>query len=309
MARAVADSRTVVADPVGVRCDAQGRPGRLSPPLVFSPDGRYLAAGLEGHGAVFWELATRTVSGTLPLPEDPGGRRVFVPFPPPMPRDGGIWSPFEDQAEYGLPDTLPFLLAWSPDGRMLVAGRRYRPVAVFSAGCAPDTSLATAGMISDLAWNPDGRHLVTAGSDGTLAFWDAREGVVRASVRGPHRLPVMFGWNATGEVVAVGDGEQTVQLRGRDGSLRATLAGSIAAWDPRGTVLAVASDGGPVRLHGVSGRELRALPGPATQRGGLAFSPDGRRLAALVARPGCCSGTSRPVSPRRSPATGASAPG
>jgi WD40 repeat protein len=65
-------------------------------------------------------------------------------------------------------------------------------------------------MVWEVAYTPDGTRLVTASSDGSVRFWDARTGAMRGS----------FDWQA-GKVrcVAVSPDGLTVASGGQDGRI------------------------------------------------------------------------------------------
>lgn len=102
-------------------------------------------------------------------------------------------------------------LAFDPAGGELAAAHGYG-VRVFDLDATrPRLELAGhQGMVWRVAYTPDGSRLVTASSDGTVRFWDARTGACRGS----------FDWQA-GKVrcVAVSPDGLTVASGGQDGRI------------------------------------------------------------------------------------------
>jgi WD40 repeat protein len=147
-------------------------------------------------------------------------------------------------------------LAFSPDGALLATGAQDDPqIRIWDAatGREVQTLSGHTDWIRSLAFSPDGALLASGAADRTLRLWDTR----------------------TWRELAVLEGHTD-------------LIGNIA-FSPDGTTLASASRDGTVRLWDVARRAQRdgfqftAPVDPQTQAPywltGLAFSPDGRRIA------------------------------
>ncbi len=138
-------------------------------------------------------------------------------------------------------------VSYRPDGRRIASASDDRTVKLWDAS----TGQLIRTMIADkavyaVAFHPDGARLASAGYDRAVTLWDA----------------------ATGQVIrnSPGHAERITQLEfSRDGKVLASssLDGTIKLWD------------------GGDGSLLRTLPDhPATMYIGMAFSPDGKTLAA-----------------------------
>ena len=82
----------------------------------------------------------------------------------------------------GHPDYV-HSVAFSPDGRRVLTGRRQNGSAV---GCG-DRDAATAlsraySIVTSVAFCPDGRRILTGSADGTVRLWDASSGAELASL-------------------------------------------------------------------------------------------------------------------------------
>ena len=114
--------------------------------------------------------------------------------------------------------------------------------------------------ITDLAFTPDGEDIVSASDDKTIRVWDWQSGVTLRTIRG------FMGAGADGKVYAVAVSP--------DG-------GTIAAGGYFGPGLGDKPPYGDVRLFDLStGRLTAVLHGAEYEIYDLAFSPDGRMLAA-----------------------------
>ncbi|HKB29484.1 MAG TPA: helix-turn-helix domain-containing protein [Streptosporangiaceae bacterium] len=160
------------------------------------------------------------------------------------------------------------------------------------------------------AFGPGGRLLAVAGADHRIWLWDTAD--PRRPVRvwppltGPASTVYSLAFSPDGRVLAAGGADDAVRLWDTGGPgtprLRATLTGpagyvASVAFSPDGTVLATGSADASVRLWRLAGSGPpgapnhpaalghlaalgRPLTGPASVVDAVAFSPDGRTLAA-----------------------------
>jgi WD40 repeat protein len=195
--------------------------------LAFAPDGKTLVSGSMDGTVIFWDLAARKA---LVPPLTPWGRSP-------------VWS-----------------LAWSPDGKTVVAGGD--AILVFWDGAthqqlgSPITSQKD--RIWTLAFSPDGKLLASAGNGGKVAVWKT----------GPERTLI----KTLETPVPPSDNDFEVMPAGLsfspDGSLLASSARdhSVAIWRVR--------DWQPIPP---------ALSGHTQAISGVVFSRDGRILASSSA--------------------------
>jgi WD40 repeat protein/serine/threonine protein kinase len=239
--------------------------------VAFSPDGSRLASGaLDGTFKV-WDATT------TPEARHPGGHT------------GGVWS-------------VVWSVAFSPDGKRL-AGASWDDmsdddtVKVWDAQTGRELSCFK-GATGDLdflpAFSPDGKRLAGAFSDDmakahTIKVWDAETGQELAILKG--HIDLVFGvafspdgkrlaGAATDHTVKVWDaetGQELFILKGHTDRVR------HVAWSADGKRLTSASLDNTVKVWDAqTGQGLFSFtPGPSS---GVAFSPDGKRLATASGR-------------------------
>jgi WD40 repeat protein len=233
--------------------------------VAFSPDGALLAVAVSeemktGRVKVF-DLGTRKLLRTLPDPAQ------------------GLAAPCD-------------AVAFSPDGTRTASGSQDRVVRVWDATTGKQLweGKGHSGTISAVAFSRDGRQLASASggimrnrSPGgpvwpidlekhvpDLKVWDAVTGQELLSLTLPGKTRALA-ISPDGETVAAAFGPSTLFFAmGQFGTSARVMANLIEPGDGDRTV----------RLYRVAtGEELRGLKGHTRPCQGIAFSPDGRRLA------------------------------
>ncbi len=287
--------------------------------VVGSPDGQWAASTSLDHTTRVWELATgkerrlfrrrgpsepgeETLAG-LPL-FSPDGKALVVAW-----NDGLIrlWDPaggkdlgrFEDSAHKGA---FAGALTFSPDARVLALGGqdgsvRLREVATgrlirqLHAFKAPDPNSPYGGSpgVTLLAYARDGKTLAVGGYDvSLLAMLNGTGGLPTVRLleiaTGKERRRLRFKGNPFGDPDVVRPFGMNILMNAGmilsgdwPGS---TAALANAAFSPTGRNLAVSAGNAILLWDLASGQTLRSFGSTSTLSGSIAFSPDGRLLAA-----------------------------
>ncbi|MBN1505924.1 MAG: protein kinase [Sedimentisphaerales bacterium] len=257
--------------------------------IAVSPDGRFLAEAIHDERIVLWDLGRREA-----LARSAGARQyvnalTFSPDGMSLWKSGGFgvtrWRVTED----GLDE--PFVLgkeeitslSFSPDGKVLAMGCADYRIRLWdvenSEWLAP---LLQADYVACVAFSPDGKRLAAGGRDKVVWLWDTRF----SETASRHRSVVHFhpplavsGDGAVATCHLEGNSKYVLSLwnPGAPGEETTTQLDSLpeaAAFSPDGTLVAVGTPDGVVRLWNVQTGDVRVLP--KRHRGrvyGVAFSP------------------------------------
>jgi WD40 repeat protein len=221
--------------------------------VVFSPDGSLVATSARDDKVHLWRTADRTLDRTLEAPN----------------------ASTKERYSYDV--------AFSPDGTILGLGLPDGTVRMWrmSDGSPVRTLEGRSGTVCSLEFSPDGRTLALGSSSGVIQLWQVADGRL-AREFSDHAMQVLgLAFSSEGTFLASASLDGTAKLwRVADGVLVRTVEKA-----PVPTGVAFSADGSLLAINHQLWRveDWTAIREMDPLRGGMgnvAFSPDGKTLAA-----------------------------
>jgi WD40 repeat protein len=215
-----------------------------------------LARAIYGPGARY--RLTGHQKSVLDVAFSPGGSTAYSAS-----ADGtvGVWSLTDGTLKNRIPlgDSVPGSLAVSPDGGTLAVGLFEGTIRLLNPenGEPRRWLMGHTGLVTRMAFSPDGARLLSGSLDRTLRLWDVASGELLLQIDSPGAiLNVAFSPDGRSAVSSSGDNDLTGQAQ------PLIVDRTVRVWDL------------------TTGEEIRRFEPNSGFVRSVAFSPDGRRVAA-----------------------------
>jgi WD40 repeat protein len=248
--------------------------------VAWSPDGELLAAAEDDDTVCLWEPGTRQRVRVLDQPGEANPQRllgdvVWSPDGSKVATNGSgvrIWDAATGRQAAELRLGWVRAMAWSPDGKWL-ATAGHEAVQVWDTTIWKERQGISETQAIHLTWSPDSLRLASSDYVGTIRVWDTATG---------RQLWEQYPPAIDGHWIRVpGHGKVWVYPMPPDNSIMIPTTGCIA-WNPIRNVLASGADETVRIWDAVAGRQELVLRGNTDYVNGVAWSPDGKRLASCA---------------------------
>ncbi len=276
-----------------------GNLSRWSGVRTFSPDSRLLAVGLGTHDRICDSATGGPVADLNPSGSNvvfsSDGRSLAAG----MVGSVEIWDTATWSRRDGLGGRTASTIAYTPDGKTLAAGLSDGTIALWDVA-GERVRMVLQGYtqrVSSLAISPDGKHLAAGGLDGVITLWvsdDRRE--ESAFAYGHSGEVTSLAFSPRGTTLASGGKDTTVRLWNVEGFEEfAVLHGhrfpvSCVAFSPDGHTLASSGHDGTLRFWDIANRREKAVVNGHTVKVGKSREEtqviDGETISRRVAVPG-----------------------
>lgn len=252
---------------------------RIVMTVAISPDGKQILSGGNDNTARLWDYPAADAGKAKPK-DAPKAKAKTKDQPKASPGAGRTFTGHAG-AIYGV--------AWRPDGKQIATAAADKTARLWDPvkGTQIRSIAAHKTTVYGAAFNPRGDILATCGDDRLIKYWNPADGKELRKSEGHGGEVYCVAWSPDGSRLASGSVDKTIRIwNAADGKERNKLDGhpdDIYAVAFRGDGRRLASVGAAGFLYVWDAVEARPLfhqrIAPRTYTYGLAWSPDGSRLA------------------------------
>jgi eukaryotic-like serine/threonine-protein kinase len=256
--------------------------------LAFAPDSKTLAVGSGGRGITCWDVDSAKA-------QKPEGAPKAVAGVPVTAAEGQSGQGMKWEAREGLGNAVSSL-AFSPDGKMLVAGNWDKNVSLWD-GATGARLAQLAGHTSQVravAFSPDGQVIASGGQDDTVQLWDAHKKTAASMLKAGPVLALAFAND--GKRLVVGSPNHDIAIwdpiarqrmalfKGHTDAVTAVTVSADSRWIASGSsdrtirLWSLETAAQPLQLQGETAARVQGLP-VSRELTSVALSPDGEMLA------------------------------
>jgi WD40 repeat protein len=264
---------------------------------ALSADGKLLATGGWDKTIHLWDVPSGRKLRSFPVPHRGISSLAFSPKGRLLVSGGAyddgtirLWdvASGKEVRQFAGKRSDVRILRFSPDGATLVSGGNSQAVQLWDV--ATGNAVRQFGdqelFLSAVAFSPDGRTLATGAKDHTLCLWEVATGKIRRRLAGHTDRAYVLAFAPDGKTLVSGGEDRVVRVwdlrtgkeqRPAEGHQHRILS---LAWSA-GKIATTSADHTLRLWDAATGKELRAWHEPGGWEGEVAFSPDGKTLAAV----------------------------
>ncbi len=271
--------------PLGLSTTGNSLSGMKSPPSISRPimNRRTFVASCALTGCAVSGLFAGLATAFATRKSSPSGVMT-----PPTPSAPALPTRLQQSLLFSAHQQTVRAIAWSPDGSLLASGADDGWLLIWTPDGQVQQRISHPAGIAALAWGPSGKVLAS-GSGISVRFFDGYTGTLLAPARSAHTGQVSsLAWSqATGQPLVSGSQDKravvwdTQAFHPQAVFTRHTAAIDALSFQPEGSIIASASQGGAVRVWRVDTlAEVHSFyqDAPIPMRA-VAFAPAGTLLA------------------------------
>jgi len=190
--------------------------------LIYSPDGKRIAAGLWNVKAIkIWDAQTskelRTLSGhkggVRSITFSPDGKRIASGASDKTIKIWDVQTSKELRTLSGHTDEVRSV-NYSPDGKRIVSGASDKTIKIWDAETGRElmTLSGHANTVRSVAFSPDGKRIVSGSFDNTIKIWDANKGKEIRTISGHTAWVNSVMYSPDGKRIVSGSSDNTTRV-------------------------------------------------------------------------------------------------